>query len=203
MGWSMTFLAAANEVCDVVSLDRFASLVGVNDEAAFNMLAIANEAGQEIARRADWQGMLLTAAIASSPATLPSDFQRVASGGAVRASDGSPIRPVNDAGQWAVVLTVPSTTQFFFIKGNQILFSPSSAAVGATLDYFSRNWAMNATIRLESFDADDNTVLFPERLLVKNMIWRWKRQKGLAYDDNLAEFEADLAQEIAADGGMM
>lgn len=199
----MTLLSTANEVCDVVGLDRFASLVGVNDEAAYMMVAIANEAGQEIARRADWQNMLLLTSVASSPSTLPSDFQCVASGGAVRAADGSPIRPVTDAGQWAVVATIPSTTKFFFIRGGQIQFSPPSAAIGAVIDYFSRNWVMNASTRKEAFDADDNTVLFPERLLTKNMIWRWKRQKGLAYDDQLAEFEADLAQEIEADGGVM
>lgn len=49
--------------------------------------------------------------------------------------------------------------------------------------------------------ADDDTTLFPERLLVKGVIWRWKRQKGLPYEDNLAEFEADLVQEINADRG--
>lgn len=199
----MTLLSAANEVCDVVSLDRFASLVGVNDEAAYNMLAIANEAGQEIARRADWQALLATQSVVSSPLTLPTDFQRVASAGAVRASDGSPIRPVTDAGQWAVVLQVPSTTAFYFIKAGQVLFSPASAAVGASVDYFSRKWALASSTPIEAFTADDNTVRFPERLLIKNMIWRWKRQKGLAYDDSLAEFEADMAQEIAADGGVM
>lgn len=199
----MTLLSAANEVCDIVSLDRFASLVGVHDEAAYNMLAIANEAGQEIARRADWQAMLQTANIVSSPSSLPVDFQRVASAGAVRAADGSPIRPVIDAGQWAMIQTTSSSMGFYFVRGNQIWFSPASAAVGAVFDYFSRNWAMNASTPIEVLNADDNTTIFPERLLVKNMIWRWKRQKGLAYDDNLAEFEADLAQEIAADGGVM
>lgn len=199
----MTLLTAANEVCDVVALDRFASIVGVNDEAAYTMFAIANEAGQEIARRADWQNMLLSTAVVSSPANLPTDFQRVASSGAVRAANGSSVRPVTDAGQWGVVLMVPSSTQYFFVRGNQILFSPAAVAAGATVDYFSRSWAMNGATRIESFNADDNTVLFPERLLIKNMIWRWKRQKGLAYDDNLAEFEADLAQEITADGGVM
>lgn len=199
----MTLLTSANEVCDVVSLDRFTGLIGGNDEAQYTMLAIANEAGQEIARRADWQKMLAAAAIVSSPSTLPINFQRVASAGAVRAADGSSFRPVSNAGLWSVVSTVPSTTKYFFIKGNQILFSPASAAVGATVDYFSRNWAMNASTSLEQFDADDNTTIFPERLLVKNMIWRWKRQKGLAYEDQLAEFEADLGQEIEADGGVM
>ncbi len=199
----MTLLTAVNEACDVVALDRFTGVVGVNDDAALTMLALANEAGQEIARRADWQATLSTANIASSPSTLPTDFQRVASAGAVRASDGSPVRPVTDAGQWGVILTVPSTTKFFFIKAGQILFSPSSAAVSAKMDYFSRNWALAGSTPIESFTADDNTVRFPERLLVKNLIWRWKRQKGLVYDDNLAEFEADLAQEISADGGVM
>lgn len=199
----MTLLSAANEVCDIVALDRFSSLVGLDDEAAYNMLSIANEAGQEIARRGDWQQIMQTQTVVSSPAALESDFQRVTGGGAVRTSDGLPVRPVNDAGQWAMIQSVPSTTAWYFIRGGQIYFSPTSSGSGASVDYYSKNWVTAVAGTRSDFDADDNTVLFPERLLVKNMLWRWKRQKGLAYEDNLAEFEADLAQELQADGGVM
>ena len=200
---SETFLDAVNDMCDLVATSRFDSVVGVNDDAAFNVLAMGNAAGQEIARRADWQDMLQTSSIASSPHNLPSDFQRVAAGGAIRTSAGAPVRPVTDAGHWSVILTVPSTTAWFFLKGGQVLFSPSSAAVSATMDYYSTKWVQGSSSTLSAIDADDNTFLFPYRLMVKNLVWRWRRRNGLAYDDQLAEFEADLAQEIAANGGVM
>ena len=197
----MTFITAANEVSDLVAISRFSSLVGVNDDAAFNMIAIGNAAGAEIARRADWRALLQTAAVAGSPHALPGDFQRLAAAGAVRLASGAPIRPVSDAGHWAVVSAGPSASPWFFLRGGQVLISPASAAVGASFDYYSTNWVLSGAATRADIDADDNTFLFPERLLVKNMVWRWRRRNGLAFDDHLAEFEADLAQEIAADGG--
>lgn len=56
-------------------------------------------------------------------------------------------------------------------------------------------------ISSKALTADDDRTLFPERLLAKGILWRWKRQKGLPFDDSLAEFEADLLQEINADRG--
>uniref|UniRef100_UPI0005B4F2DA phage adaptor protein n=1 Tax=Rhizobium fredii TaxID=380 RepID=UPI0005B4F2DA len=163
---------------------------------------LAQEAGDEIARRADWQKTLKSLTVTASPENFPSNFQRLTPGGAVRKSDGTFIRPVTNSGQWAVIVGVPSTTPYFFMKGGQFLFSPTSAAVSAVIDYVSKNWVLNDPAGEQAiFSADDDTTLFPERLLVKGIVWRWKRQKGLAFEDNLAEFEADLAQEINADRG--
>ncbi len=198
----MTLLSAINEVCDVVSLDRFASVYGSNDPNAQTMVAFAQESGDEIARRADWQRMLSTHIASTSPENLPSDFQRMTPGGAVRTAAGDFFRPITNSSQWAVIVGVPSAQPYVFIRGQQILFSPAASAVGAIIDYLSKNWVLHdpggpgATLT-----ADDDETLFPERLLTKGIIWRWKRQKGLPYDDNLAEFEADLLQEINADRG--
>ncbi len=199
----MTLLTAVNEVCDVVSLDQFASVYGSDDPNAQTMVALAQEAGDEIARRADWQRMLATHTAAGSPENLPSDYQRMTPGGAVRASTGDFFRPVTNSSQWAVIVGIPSTQAYYFVKGQQILFSPAASAVGAIIDYVSKNWIQHDPSGPQAtFTADDDTSLFPERLLVKGIIWRWKRQKGLPYEDNLAEFEADLVQEINADRGV-
>ncbi|MDW9786795.1 hypothetical protein GOB29_19650 [Sinorhizobium meliloti] len=198
----MSLLSAINQVCDVVSLSQFDNVYGSDEPNAQTMVALAQEAGDEIARRADWQKTLKFHTAAASPENLPTDFQRLTPGGSVRKSDGTFVRPITNSGQWAVIVGIPSTTPYFFIKGGQVLFSPASAAVGAVIDYVSNNWILNDPDGPKpTFAADDDTTLFPERLLVKGIIWRWKRQKGLAYEDNLAEFEADLAQEINADRG--
>ncbi len=198
----MTLLSAINEVCDVVSLDRFASVYGSNDPNAQTMVAFAQEAGDEVARRADWQRMLSTHTASTSPENLPSDFQRMTPGGAVRTAAGDFFRPITSSSQWAVIVGVPSAQPYFFIKGQQILFSPAASAVGAVIDYLSKNWVLQDPGGPgDTLTSDDDKTLFPERLLTKGIIWRWKRQKGLPYDDNLAEFESDLLLEINADRG--
>lgn len=198
----MTLLSAINEVCDVVSLSQFETVYGSSEPNAETMVALAQEAGDEIARRVDWQQMLKQHTCSASPENFPSDYQRLTPGGGIRTSTGIFARPVNNSGQWSVISVVPSTQPYYFIKANQFLFSPADSAVDAVIDYVSKNWILNDPAgEAATWAADDDTTLFPERLLVKGIVWRWKRQKGLAYEDNLAEFEADLVQEINADRG--
>jgi hypothetical protein len=198
----MTLLSVINEVADIVSLDRFDSVYGMNDPNAQAMVALAEEAGAEIARRVDWKRMLKTHAVSASPEILPADYQRLAPGGAVQASDGSFFRTVTNGAQWAVIVGVASGEPYCHLRGKEMLFSPAATAAGATIDYLSKNWVLGDPYEeRDTFRADDDTTLFPERLLKKGLIWRWKRQKGLAFEDNLAEFEADLLQEINADRG--
>lgn len=198
----MTLLSAINEVCDVVSLDQFDSIYGSDDPNARTMVALAQEAGDEIARRGDWQQMLKERVALSSPEPLPDDYERLTPGGAVRSAAGLFYRPITNSSQWAVIVGVVSAQPYFFIKGNQVLFSPAATGVGSVIEYVSKFWVLHDPEGPgETLAADDDTTLFPERLLVKGVLWRWKRQKGLPFDDNLAEFEADLLQEINADRG--
>lgn len=198
----MTLLTAVNEVCDIVSLDQFESVYGSDDPNAQTMVTLAKEAGDEIARRVDWQAMLKTGTPIASPYSLPDDYQRLIPGGAVRTAAGAFCRAVTVGSQWSIIAASASAQPFFFVRGDAILFAPAAAAVGATVDYVSKNWIISdGDQEKDEFGSDDDKTLFPERLMVKGILWRWKRQKGLAYEDNLAEFEADLAQEINADRG--
>lgn len=198
----MTLLSAINEVCDVVSLDRFDSIYGSNDPNAQTMVALAQEAGEEISRRCDWRRMQKQHVAILSPLTLPADYQRLTPGGAVRSASGVFFRPIANSSQWAIATGTASAQPYFFLRGSQMLFSPASAGVGAVVDYVSKNWVLGDPYEeRDTLKADDDTMFFPERLLGKGILWRWKRQKGLPFDDSLAEFEADLLQELNADRG--
>ncbi len=197
----MTLLTAINATCDVVKLDRFDSVYGADDPAANTMFELTQEAGDEIARRADWRGLLLTATLAGSGSPVPDYFQRFTPGGGLQTVGGVFIRPVTNSGQWRVVAPLASVQPYYFLQGTVIQVAPAAAGVGALVDYLSSAWVIAGADRSDRLSADDNTFAFPERLIVKNLIWRWRRYKGLAFDDQLAEFEADLVQEINADRG--
>ncbi|HEV7306419.1 hypothetical protein [Ensifer sp.] len=199
----MTLLSAINEVCDIVSLDRFENIYGSNDPNAQTMVALAQEAGEEISRRGDWRRLLKQHVAILSPSNLPGDYQRLTPGGAVRTASGICFRPIANSSQWAIVRGTESTQPYFFLRDSQVLFSPTAAGIGAVIDYISKNWVLGDPFEeRDTLRADDDRTLFPERLLGKGILWRWKRQKGLPFDDSLAEFEADLLQEINADRGV-
>lgn len=198
----MSLITVINDVCDAVDIDAFESVVGTDEPTANTMVELAQQAGDEIARRVDWRGLLVSAPIASSGSPLPADFQRLIPGGPIRAADGSFIRPVTNGAQWAFLSQNPSAQAYYFLQGSTILTSPASAGSAAVMDYVSKNWIKGVNANKAIYSADDDTALFPERLLVKNIIWRWRREKGLSFNDNLTEFEADLVQEINADRGV-
>lgn len=198
----MTLLSAVSEVCDAVTCDRLPVVAGAGTSSALMMMTLANQAGQEIARRADWQTLFRNATAETAADALPADFARLAPGGGVCGADGGFFRPVTNAGFWALVSGLPSTERYFFVEGGRLRLSPAAEAPGTVVTYLSRNWIVpDAGAPAAAFGADDDTVVFPEHLLVKNMVWRWKRQKGLPFEDPLAEFEADLAAAIKADRG--
>ncbi|WP_273794159.1 hypothetical protein [Brucella intermedia] len=198
----MTILSAINAVCDVVSLDRFDTVVGNSDPNALTMLELAQEAGEEIIRRGDWGRGIKTVATTNNPFPLPEDFQRVYIGGAVMLADGSFSRPVINMSDWLAVRAVESSQPFFFVSGGKISFSPVASYQGGTLIYVSENWIRDGGDEKAIITKDDNTTFFPDRLLTKDIIWRWRRQKGMSYEDQQAEFEADFAIELAADQGV-
>jgi hypothetical protein len=197
----MSLKSVIDEVCDEVSIDRMDTIYGNDDPDALTMLDLAQQAGDEIARRADWQALLREGAIASSGTPLPDDFQRLTPGGGIRTADGLFARPVTNSAQWSVISTVGSAQPYYFISSGAIRIAPASAGVDAVIDYLSASWIKNGSEWKARYTVDDDTAVFPERLLMKNIVWRWRRQVGLAYDDQLAEFEADLVQEINADRG--
>jgi hypothetical protein len=200
----MSLLTATNEVADLVSLDRFTAVAGSGGDDARAMLTIAQQAGEEIAHRVDWNKLLKTATIATTPYTLPENYHRPVPGSMIITALGQLARPVTNSGQWAVLEQVGSTQPYYYRSAGTITIVPTSAGVNARLNYVSGHFVAqsNGTDFRASFAADDDTTLFNEDLLVKNMVWRWKRQKGLDYADDLAEFEAMLKAEINADRGI-
>ncbi len=99
---------------------------------------------------------------------------------------------------WAFLSRAPSTASYYHLRGGNILFSPALTAL-ATVTYLSKNWVAGGKSKITD---DGDNLLIPERLVARAGIWRWNRLKGFAYDDMLAEFEADLETYIKADRGV-
>jgi len=200
----MSLITATNEVADLVSLDRFSSVAGSADSAAQTMLTLAQQAGEEIAHRVDWNRLLKQATIAGVPYTLPEDYHRPVPGSLIITALGVFVRPVLNSGEWEVMKYIGSAHPYYYRSEGTIDVVPTSAAEGATLNYVSGHFVakISGSDYTAVFESDDDTPVFTEDLLVKNMVWRWKRQKGLDYTDDLSEFEAMLQSEIKADRGI-
>ena len=127
-------------------------------------------------------------------------FQEMAEGGAVVLNKTSyrPVRPVVDPTMWQFLTVRQSGQTFYHIKSGAVHFAPEIDEDGATLRYVSRYWLEGDK---EAVTSNEDVPVFPAPLLASGTVWRWKRQKGLPYQDLLAEFEADLEAAIKADRG--
>lgn len=173
-------------------------LISASDFQMAQIRTLMNAAGRDINTRVEWSGALKDETLgAGSEFALPSDFQELAEQGGLVTDAGEYGRIVVDPGVWLLLTTRPSDVTYFHLAKGVLNVSPE--ITGGTLRYVSRNWL--GTKR--AITSNEDEAVFPEDLLARGTIWRWRRQKGLPYEDLLAEFEADLEAAAKADRGAM
>lgn len=152
----------------------------------------ANEAGLELNRRVDWGHQFaettLTGDGTNKVFSLPSAFARVSAGIPVL-SGTAIVRPLSRQ-EWNGLVPVVGTPRYFLLQGNTMTLWPYLANAATVLvKYQSNAWCSAGT----AFVADGDTSFIDEDLLLKCLIVRWRRQKGMDFADQEAEYEAELA----------
>jgi len=186
-----------------IGLDRESPNIGAADFETRQIREFINQAGRDVARRAEWSRLYATETVAGSVSSqaLPGDFQEMGERGSVWLDKASgtftAVRPVLDPATWDMVSQRPSATLYWHLRGGDILFSDTLDADGAKFSYLSNQWVDGKTAVTENAD----TLKIPERLVRGLAVVNWLREKGKPFDDQLAEYEANLAADIAADRG--
>ena len=198
----MNFKAIFDRVVLQAGLPVLGTYAGNTNRTALELVLHCTEAAEELIRRAEWSMLYSEQAVASgeSSLTLPVDFHRLVSGRAIHlsATPFTPILPVPAADAWQLIKAMPSSQPYFFIKSGAIEFSPALTA-DAVVRYISAWWI--DTKSSDEIPDDTQEPDFSGSLLSLGTLWRYKRAKGIAHEDTLAEFEAEFAREIAADRG--
>lgn len=197
----MTADAALNTMLALIELDRPGVQLGNSDYEIRQILMFLNEAGQDIARRAEWSRLFgeFTVPGGSSSFPLPADFYSLPSMGAVRlAKEGfHPVKPVVQPELWEMLSRTPSATPYFYLRDGRMYFSPTVDLEGAVVRYISKNWVEDR----DFITGNGDNLHIPPRLVAQDAACRWLRSKGMPFDDLLAQFEAAFATEIQADRG--
>jgi hypothetical protein len=193
----VTLLTVCQNVALQVGIDQPSSVASSTERDDQEFLTFANEVGKDIARRGDW-GALYTSATLTGTGTaaaidLPTDVQNLIDGGAVTTSGGAFVRPLTRA-EWTMP-SVQGTPRYFLKVDDAVLLYPYlAAAATVTVRYQSTKWVTGGAADAAAFTSDSETTRFPEILLEKGLHAYWRRQKGMPYQDQEAEFEATLAQ---------
>lgn len=189
----MTLMTIANNLAENVGIENTTAVMTSSRREWAEAVTMANAAGDELARRVDF-GALFTTDTLTGDGTdkqfdLGAGFSRLIPGIAVTYAT-STVRPLSQP-EWASLDPVEGIPRVFVLEGNKLRLWPYLATGQVVkIRYQSRNWCSNGTA---AWNADDDTALIDEDLLTKCLIVRWRRQKGMPFEDYEAEYEAALS----------
>lgn len=197
----MSAEAVLIDILNEIGIDRSNPQINATDFEMRQIVDFMNETGDEIAERAEWSKMYNDWVVpgGQTAVNLPTDWRRIASTGSARLTGTyAPIRVIIDPETWGFLQARPSVRQYCHVSSGQLQFAPILPLQGATVKYQVKAWV---TDNKEAITENGDNVLIPESLITKGTVWRWKRQKGLPYDDYVAEYEAALITLLKADRG--
>lgn len=189
----MTLLTIANKLAENVGLEVTANVITSSKREWMEAVTMANAAGDELARRVDFGALFSTVTLTGDGTdkefNLGDGFSRLIPGIAVTYAT-STVRPMTQA-EWASLVAVEGIPRVFKLEGNKLRLWPFLASGQSVVArYQTRNWCSNGTAE---WNADDETALVDEDMLTKCLIVRWRRQKGMPFEDYEAEYEAALS----------
>ena|SRR5687767_1130830 len=204
----MTLLANVQDAARLAKIDVPSSVIGNTDETAALLLGLSNRGGRSIAKRYAWQALQVVAALttlaASSQGALPANFDRIIPDTMWNTTRRRKVFGPLDAQEWAEISATVTTMvdPAFQIRAGNIYMTPTPAAGEAVIyTYASTLWVDNGGADATAYDADTNTTVFDDELLVLDLVWRYRHNRGLDFEPDRLEFERRLADAITLDGG--
>lgn len=208
----MSLLTIVRSAARRVGIGAPALVASASDDLTLQLFDLAQESVEEIGKRHGWRQTrvptaFVTVAAALQPNALPLDYDRMAPGQTFwNQTQRLPVVGPASAEDWArlnALALVSGPNLVYRLAGTGLMLYPTPAA-GQTIafEYVSGNRVRGADgTPKPTFTADTDTVLFPEHLVTKDLVWRWKAMKGLDYDEDMRTFERAYEMEAAADRG--
>lgn len=207
-----TCLQIIQSVAKRVGIPSPSSVVGSSDVQVLQMLELANEEGQELAKRYPWSAITQEVTFTTLAADDQGSMDGLAPGCKFIINDTiwnrSLRRPVfgpKTPQQWQQykAWAIAGPWSNFRIKDNHLLMYPNPAA-GQTcvFEYVSKYWLTDTsgvTGRSE-FAADDDVVLLDDQIIKLGLIWRWKQVKGFEYAEDFNKYERAVMDAMSRDG---
>jgi hypothetical protein len=190
-----------------------------SDQNIQQMVAFANEEGQELAAAHPWQalryesnfttlaaenqGKIATICTTANP---QAPFQTIVNETIWNRSQRRPIFGPKSPAEWQQLKAqfVQGPWYQYVIRGGSILFTPiATAGQSCYFEYITSAWATNAagTTGKSVMTADDDVAVLDERLITLGCIWRFQQAKGLDYTISFEKYDSAVKDAQAKDGG--
>ena len=209
----MTLLTICQDAANEIGVPSPNAVVGSTDTTVIQLLAAANREGKNLVSGYDWEVLIKEeahSAIANESqgtiTSIASDFERFSNNTMWnRTTDRKFYGPLNNSEWQRLKASVQSgVTNYFRIRGGFLLMNPVPTVNDAIyFEYISKYWVDttgNGSADAEKFAADSNTTVLDEDIITLGVIWRFLKQKGLPYDNQLQEYQLKVFEKQAKDG---
>ncbi len=210
----MSLLTLVQQVARRIGIPSPAGVASSQDQQIVQLMALANEEGQELAARpgAGWQALqneatFTTVATESQGAITDladADFKYILNNIMWNRTLLRPVYGPLGPQDWQALKARNVNGPFnqYRMRGNQVLFMPAPTA-GETIafEWVSKNWVTTSTGTSSCWTADSDTGLLDEQIMTQGVIWRWKAAKGLEYSEDFNKYEGLVVDAIGRDGG--
>lgn len=210
----MSLLSAVQEFCRRTGLTVPVAVTTSNDTQVLQYLGLANEVAEYLVQQFTWQDLVLQTTFTTvsgqdqgAITTLaPQGFLSIINETIFDRTQRIQIFGPLNAHQWQYRQALPASGPIYQyrIRGNHLLFNPN-VPVGHTCAFeYKSSWIVanaSGVPYSATFQADDDQLALPEKLLILGLRWTWKKEKGLDYGEELSNFDKTCASLSAADGG--
>jgi hypothetical protein len=206
----MSILDVVKGAATVLGMDVPTQVYGATSREMTEMQELCNVMASEIVDAYDWQKLLIletfTGDGAKSAFDMPFDYSRMQKTSALWSSrwlwETAHLTSPND---WIELQVTPiaAVNGYWIIFGDQFHQWPVMAS-GETVKFF---YVSNEIVKAKdgsprpAFVEDTDTFRLSERLLEYAIIYRWKQNKGLAYQQAFDDFEVMKLRLIDRDAG--
>ncbi len=211
----MSLLTIITQVCGRTNIPVPTNVMGsTSDTQILQLVQLLEEEGRDLAARGPWQGITFEATWSTTAAEDQGALTTLASNGFSYIKNGTfwdrtsrlpVLGPLSDS-EWSAMkgLGTTGSRYAYRIRGGKLLANPTpSASLTWAFEYASKNWILgiDGTTYKSAFTLDTDTVLLPAELLIMGLRWRWKREKGLDYSEDMRTYELQVKDALARDGG--
>lgn len=209
----MSLLQIVKDIAVEVGLDEPTSVFG-NDDATYSQIVrFVEREGKALSTAYDWRTLKENGVMYGDGTTtqwdIPADFDRLVPGNALWIV-GRPMWPVegpiSDEDMLAIQAgpTRPAFGVWRMFENQLEIYPTPAAGVVYNLMYYRNAWIQPADqLSFKTrFSADDDIPCLPESVLTLGGIWRWKRAKGLSYQEEMNEYKLEKLKAERSDGGL-
>lgn len=209
----MSLLTLIQRASKRVGLTAPVAAMSSTDDNVVRMIELANEEGEDLFGRTDWQILVRE----ETHTTLAAESQGLIT--AICGADFDHIRnetfwnrtknrrwyPVDDT-KWQQMKAsgITGPVEYFRIRGGSLIALPTPTA-GETLgfEWVSNQWCESSSGTGQSvWTADGDVGRLDESIMLAGVVWRWKKSMGLEYAEDFRMYEEAVMTAMMRDGAM-